>query len=348
LPKDGETKSLLTGKLTRISSIFSESWHSTHDKSSHANTNVERIKLIIAGIPAYNEERTIASVILRTQKQVDAVVVCDDGSHDMTAEIAQRLGATVIRHETNKGYGAALKSLFEKAQELNADILVTLDADGQHDATEIQALIKPLIDAKADIAIGSRLINGSKGIPLYRRFGIKLITKVTNGPKVVNGSKEEQNLTDAQCGFRAYNGRAIKTFSLTEASMGASLEILIQARDQGLRIAEVPVEAHYDGLDTSTLHPVEHGLNLVGTIIRLVVEERPLLYLGIPAIFFLAVGIVFGVLTLQLYSIEHAIVTNVFLAGIAFILMGMFTLFTAITLFAIIRQRERLLHPTRK
>jgi len=294
--------------------------------------------LIVAGIPAYNEEKTIAQVILNAQKQVDVVVVCDDGSQDMTAEIAQRLGAVVIRHDRNLGYGNAIQSLFEKAKALNADVLVTLDADGQHNAKEIQTLVQSVVEGKADVAIGSRFLNGAKGIPLYRRFGIKLLTKITNG------NKKEQSLTDAQCGFRVYNRRSIESLDLREPGMGISVEILKQVRDQGLTIAEVPVETRYHGLDTSTHHPFRHGASVLSTIIRLVVEERPLVYLGLPSVFILCAGILFGLLTLQLYAIEHRIVTNVFLASITLTLLGTFSLFTAITLFAIIRQRERLEH----
>jgi len=82
--------------------------------------------LIVAAIPAFNVEKTIAKTVLEAQKYVDVVVVCDDGSEDMTAEIAERLGADVIRHEKNLGYGAAIKTLFSMARELNADVLVTL------------------------------------------------------------------------------------------------------------------------------------------------------------------------------------------------------------------------------
>lgn len=296
--------------------------------------------MIIAGIPAYNEEKTIASIILQAQKRVDTVVVCDDGSQDMTAEIAQRLGAIVIRHDKNRGYGAALKSLFEKAKTLSADILVTLDADGQHDAKEIQALIQPIVEGKTDIAVGSRLLNGSKGVPRYRRFGIEIFTRMSNG------NKREQKLTDAQCGFRAYNRRAIETFNLSEPGMGASLEILIQARDKGLTITEVPVETRYDGLDTSTLHPVKHGLSLVGTIIRLVVEERPLVYLGIPGAVILLIGSALGVWSIEIsahaLTIGESVPTNPLLLAIAFTMVGFFALSTAVTLFAIVRQRERL------
>jgi len=298
--------------------------------------------LIVAGIPAYNEEKTIAKVILHAQRQVDKVVVCDDGSQDMTSEIAQKLGAIVIRHEKNLGYGAAIKSLFDKAVDLKADALITLDADGQHDALEIQALAQPLIEGKADVTLGSRFINGTKDIPRYRRYGIKLLTRMTNG----NG--EKQNVTDAQCGFRGYNKRAIENLDLREQGMGISVEILRQARTQGMVIAEVPVGVHYHNLETSTHNPVSHGMSVLSTIIRLVVEERPLVYLGLPGVFVLIIGILFGMWTMQLYVIEHRIVTNVFLSSIALSLVGIFSLFTAITLFAIIRQRERLQAPSRR
>jgi glycosyltransferase involved in cell wall biosynthesis len=295
--------------------------------------------LIVAGIPAYNEEKTIAKVILNAQKQVDAVVVCDDGSQDMTAEIAQRLGAVVVRHSRNLGYGNAINTLFEKAKALNADLLITLDADGQHDAKEIQTLIQPIIEGKADVTIGSRFLNGANEMPLYRRFGVKFLTKIANGHKT-----EQRNLTDAQCGFRAYGKKAIKSLDLREQGMGASIEILMQARDQGMVIAEVPVEAHYQGLDTSTHHPVRHGMSVLSTIIRLVIEERPLVYLGVPAMLVLLTGIVLGFLSLRLHPSGFLIIGNVylFLASIALALSGMISLFTAVTLFAIIRQRERL------
>jgi glycosyltransferase involved in cell wall biosynthesis len=291
--------------------------------------------LIVAGIPAYNEEKTIAKVIVNAQKQVDAVVVCDDGSEDMTAEIAQRLGAIVVRHGRNFGYGNAINSLFEKAKALNADFLVTLDADDQHDAKEIQLLVQPLIEGKVDIAVGSRFLNGTNEIPSYRRFGIKLLTKMTNGHRT------EQNLTDAQCGFRAYNKRAIENLDLHEPGMGVSVEILRQARNQGMVIAEVPVEARYDGLDTSTHHPLSHGMSVLSTIIRLVIEEHPLVYLGIPALFTILIGVAFGIWTLQLYSALGYIVTNVFLISIALTLSGLFTLFTALILFALHRPVSR-------
>lgn len=290
--------------------------------------------MIVAGIPAYNEEKTIAKVVLLAQRFVDVVIVCDDGSQDMTGDIAQKLGAVVVKHDVNEGYGAALQSLFKKARALNTDILITLDADGQHDALELPKLIQPITESKADIVIGSRFLEENKGIPSYRRLGIKFLTKLTS-------SGANNHISDAQCGLRAYNKRALERISMDEPGMGASAEILLKAGDQGLIIAEVPVHVQYKDLKTSTQHPLSHGLSVIASIIRQIVEGSPLVYLGIPGVVSLLIGMLFGIWTLQLYTTEGRIVTSVALATIAFGLAGMFALFTSITLYAIARWAQR-------
>jgi glycosyltransferase involved in cell wall biosynthesis len=293
---------------------------------------------VVVGIPAFNEERTIARVILEAQKHADVVVVCDDGSSDMTREIAERLAADVVCHEHNLGYGAAIKSLFERARAFDADVLVTMDADGQHDAAEIPRLLKPVLKGVADLSIGSRFIDshGDDEMPLYRRLGAKLITRMVNG-SAKNGIK------DAQSGFRAYSRKAIERLSFVETGMGASVEILLKASKNDLKIVEVPSSCRYHNgdVETSTEHPVTHGLGVVMTIIRVIVERRPLMFLGIPAMLFLFTGVGFGVWMLQLYALEHCIVTNIALASIAFLLIGFFMLSTAVTLYAISRLAKR-------
>lgn len=291
--------------------------------------------MIIAGIPAYNEEKAIAKVILLAQKHVDMVVVCDDGSSDFTSEIAKRLGAVVIRHERNLGYGSAIKTLLRKAKKMNADVLLTLDADGQHNANEIPSLVQPIIEGKADIVVGSRFIKQNNNVPTYRRWGIKLLTKLSN-----SGSGK-QRLSDGQSGFRAYSQEAIRKLNPNVSGMGASAEILLKAREKGLGIAEVPVQVNYHGLETSTHNPVKHGISVLATILRLVVEERPLFYLGIPGAVLLMMGIGFGMWTLHLFTVEKRIVTNVALASLSFTLIGLFAMFTAITLYAIVRLTQR-------
>lgn len=289
---------------------------------------------IIACVPAYNEERTIAQVIIRTMKHVDKVIVCDDGSKDMTGEIAGRLGAEVIYHERNEGYGASLHSLFNRARELDANVTVTLDADGQHNPSEIPLLIEPVLDGKADVVVGSRFLGDSEkrnNVPRYRRVGIKMITGLTD-------ATSKNGVSDAQSGFRAYSQKALENLRLIENGMGISVEVLMEAKKQGLTVVEVPASCNYhDAEKTSTQNPLRHGISVVMSIVRLVVEDRPLMFLGLPGVFSLLIGVFFGVWMLQTYAVEHKIITNIALASIAFILIGLFAAFTAIMLYAISR-----------
>ena len=293
---------------------------------------------IVVGVPAFNEEHTIARVVLEAQKFASKVVVCDDGSTDYTAKIAESLGADVVRHEKNCGYGASIKSLFIYAHDLNADIFVTLDADGQHEPNEIPLVIKPIAEGAADVVIGSRFVDkhGTKEMPLYRQLGAKLITKIVNG-------SAKNGVTDSQSGFRAYSHLALDRLDFFEDGMGASVEILLKANKQDLRIVEVPSSCKYNtgNGDTSTENPVTHGMGVVFSLIRLIVEERPLLFLGVPSLLFLLAGVAFGIWMLQIYAVQHTIETNIVLASIAFILIGFFMLSTAITLYAIARISEK-------
>jgi len=294
---------------------------------------------VVAGIPAFNEENSIARVVMEAQKFADAVIVCDDGSTDLTAKIAERLGADVVQHEKNSGYGAALRSLFERAREFGADILVTLDADGQHDANEIPNVVKPIVDGVADVVIGSRFVdeNGTAEMPFYRRVGARFITKMVNG-------SSKNGVSDAQSGFRAYNRQAMEDLSVFEAGMGASVEILLEASKHHLKIYEVPSTCKYSNGDvaTSTENPLTHGIGVVMSIVRLIVEEKPLTILGIPGLLCLFAGISFGVWMLQVYATQHMIETNIALASIAFVLVSFFMLSTAITLYAISRLSTRM------
>lgn len=296
--------------------------------------------LIVAGIPAHNEEKTIARVILEAQEHADIVLVCDDGSSDLTFKIAEKLGAVVVKHRYNMGYGAAIRSLFENARKLGAGVLVTLDADGQHAAVEIQQILQPILEGKADVAIGSRFLDGSEegssnGLPWYRQIGIKLITKLT-------ASAIKYDVSDAQNGFRAYNVTAMEKLDLNENGMGVSVEILVKAKEQGLRLVEVPINCKYHGVEeTSSQNLIGHGASVLSSLVKLVVEKRPLVFLGLPGILFLGIGVFFGVWMLQIYAIEHRIVTNIALASLAFVLMGFFALSTAIMLYAIVRLAEK-------
>ena len=292
---------------------------------------------IVVGIPAFNEEKTIAKVVLLSQKYADKVVVCDDGGTDWTGEIARELGADVVRHEKNLGYGAALQTLFRRARELDADVLVTLDGDGQHDPRDIPNVVEPITSGAADITVGSRFINEhlTSIMPWYRRAGVKFISRLVD-----NDTK--QGVGDAQSGFRAYSVKCLDKLVVAENGMGASVEILLSARRNGLRIQEVPATCYYGAdLKKHAHNPVRHGADVVFSILKLVVEDRPLLFMGVPGMVCLMAGVFFGVWMLQIYGTKHVIETNVALASIAFVLIGFFLISTGITLYAISRLAER-------
>jgi glycosyltransferase involved in cell wall biosynthesis len=294
---------------------------------------------VVVGIPAFNEEKTIAKVVLESQKCADKVVVCDDGSSDLTGEIALRLGAEVVRHETKLGYGAAIQALFNRARELGADVLVTLDGDGQHDPRDIPNVVEPIKNGAADVTVGSRFIDKhlSSVMPWYRRAGIKFISGL-----VARANNTKHGVKDSQSGFRAYSSKCLDKLVIIENGMGASAEILINARKQGLRIKEVAASCNYSNDVRNHVHnPVRHGASVIQSILKLVIEDRPMLVLGLPGVICTAIGSFFGVWMLQLYGAKHMIETNVALASIGFILVGFFALSTAITLYAISRLAER-------
>ena len=289
----------------------------------------------VIGIPAFNEEKNIASIIMKLKKVTDHIIVCNDGSTDMTEEISKKLDVVVINHSRNMGYGSAIRSIFLKAKELQADILVTFDADGQHRVEDIQSVTQPIIDNKADIVIGSRFLENKSDIPEYRKFGIKVITKITN-------SSLKEKLTDSQSGFRAYSKNVLKDVTPSESGMGVSTEILIKASNASHKIAEVPITIMY-GSDTSTHNPVSHGTSVLFSTIKFTSIEHPLKFYGIPAIIFLGIGFVFMLWTFQIYAVEKEIITNVALISIGSLMIGIVLLLSAIllyTLVSVVRERN--------
>ena len=288
----------------------------------------------VIGIPAFNEEKNIASIIIKLKKIADHIIVCNDGSTDMTEEISKELNVVVINHSRNLGYGSAIRSIFLKAKELQADILVTFDADGQHRVVDIQSVTQPIIDDKADVVIGSRFLENQSDVPKYRKFGIKVITKITN-------SSLKEKLTDSQSGFRAYSKNVLKNITPSESGMGVSTEILIKASSAGHKITEVPITIMY-GPDTSTHNPVSHGTSVLFSSIKFTSIEHPLKFYGIPAIIFLGIGFVFMLWTFQTYAVEKEIITNVALIGMGSLVIGIVFLLTAILLYSLVSVvRER-------
>ncbi len=284
---------------------------------------------IIIGIPAYNEEKNIARILSKIKKISDTIIVCDDGSTDSTSEIARNNDAIVIRHEKNLGYGSAIRSIFLKAKEMNGDILVTFDADGQHQVEDILKVTNPVQDGNADVVIGSRFLEREiSKVPEYRKFGIKIITKITN-------ASIKENLTDSQSGFRAYSKQVLSDISLTEKGMGISTEILIKASAKGMKIAEVPIKILYEG-ETSTHNPVSHGTSVVLSTVKFTSIEHPLKFYGIPGVIISSIGLFFIIWTLQEFAEFGSFSPILALIAIGSFLAGLVLLIAAILLHSLI------------
>jgi glycosyltransferase involved in cell wall biosynthesis len=289
---------------------------------------------VVVGIPAFNEEGAIAKVIVRSQRYASKVLVVDDGSIDDTALIAKSLHAIVIRHEKNLGKGAGIRDCFEWAKQNGADILVTLDADGQHDPSKIALLIDTLETRQADVVIASRM-SKPNGMSRHRWAGARALDYATQ-------VRADERVVDTQSGFRAYSRKAIENIVPAELGMGVDSELIMKANNAGMRIVEVPVAAAYTGLDTSTYNPLMHALDVFFSMIKFVSIRHPLLFYGGFAIIALGTSFFYGLLTLDYYQTWGRVITNLALISIAAGLIGLLSLFTGIILFTMITViRER-------
>ena len=259
---------------------------------------------VTIGIPAFNEEKNIAKMIVKLKKIYDEIIVCNDGSTDLTGEIAENLGVIVINHKQNLGYGAGINSIIKKSKEIDTDILVTFDADGQHKVEDVKKVIEPIKNGDADLVIGSRFLSKTKEkIPEYRKIGINIITKVTNA-----GLKKK--ITDSQSGFRAYSKDLISKLDISDMGMGISTEILIKTNSLGFRIAEIPITILYEG-KTSTHNPISHGTSVLFSTIKYTSIEHPLKFYGIPSLIFFVIGLSFTFLSIDYYMEVGRINPNV-------------------------------------
>ena len=216
---------------------------------------------VIAAIPCWNTEPFITDIVSRSKLYVDQVIVIDDGSCDGTASAARSAGALVVSHGVNRGYGTTIKSCFNAAKAYNADILVILDGDGQHNPDEIPSLITPILRNEAALVIGSRFVKNEQNIPSYRRFGINVITSLWNlGSRV--------KVSDSQSGFRAYNKILLESLSVCESGMSVSMEILENVRKRGAHIKEVPISCRYIS-SRFNFRAIKHGLGVALSTIRI-------------------------------------------------------------------------------
>lgn len=289
---------------------------------------MDQVKMIktIACIPAMNEEFTVGDVVARASKFVDLVIVCDDGSTDLTAEVAGGAGAEVIKNEVNLGKGASLHRLLEKAVEYGPEVVVLLDSDGQHDPEDIPKLVEPIRRGKAEMVVGSRYLTAKSKIPLYRRFGLSIIN-------LLYRDFITDSVKDTQSGYRAFSSRAAELLLGSRSNgFGVEMEHLYIAKNHKLKIVEVPVSIKYEGIaHPSNKNPLLHGYELINTVYRILLVEKPLRFLGLPGIVLAVTGFLIG-----LEGVYQFYRTQYFSVPIFLIAMGMFLLGIVLFLNAII------------
>ncbi|MCS5526428.1 MAG: glycosyltransferase family 2 protein, partial [Candidatus Poseidoniales archaeon] len=249
---------------------------------------------VIVGMPLYNEEETVGSVVLQSLSHADEVLCVDDGSSDSSARIAGNVGATVKHHRANKGYGAALKSIFQHALEKDACALVILDSDGQHDPNDIPVLLEPILSGDADFVIGSRFIEGGSGddMPAYRKLGVKVITAASN-------LTSDLSIRDTQSGFRAFSRDALKRIKFDQNGMESTLEMLEQCNEYGLAVKEVPTIIRYDVPKGSRFTAMSHGFTVLSYALISLSQKKPFLAFGLPGAGLVTLGSAIGMRALN-------------------------------------------------
>ncbi|HEV7242785.1 MAG TPA: glycosyltransferase family 2 protein [Thermoanaerobaculia bacterium] len=217
--------------------------------------------MIVTIIPALNAERTLQRVVEEARKQIEPVVVIDDGSSDRTGDVARAAGAIVLRHDANRGKGGALKTGFAWALENGYDGVVTLDADGQHLPSEIPKFLREREKGEADLIIGGRAHLFGEMLPRRRnanRFSAWCIAKCSGVP-----------ITDSQSGFRFYSAKLIRAFRLRTDGFDLESEVIVRAGRRGFRIVTIPIELGFvDGLSTSHYKPLKDTLRIAWTVTR--------------------------------------------------------------------------------
>src|SRR5258708_26017019 len=240
---------------------------------------------ILALIPAYDEDRFIASVVLKARRFVDEVIVVDDGSSDETVSLAEASGAGVLRQQFNQGKAAAINAGIDLARQLDAAAVVLLDGDGQHSPADIPALLKPILDGQADIVVGSRFMGVESNTPGWRIFGQRALTVATNFASGVA-------LSDSQNGFRALSHHAINRFNFKTRGFSVESEMQFLIKNHELTVREVPVAVNYD--EKPKRNPVTHGLQVINGILRMIGQHRPLFFFGVPGTLMLFLGVLLG------------------------------------------------------
>jgi glycosyltransferase involved in cell wall biosynthesis len=281
---------------------------------------------VLVGIPAHNEDRFIGSLVLKLRSVGFEVLVVDDGSDDRTAAVAEAAGASVIRHPGNLGKTAAVRSLFERALALQVDALVILDGDGQHDPSEVDLIVQPVLDGQADMVVGSRFAGIASAVPGWRVAGQQILTLATN---VGSGLR----LSDTESGFRAFSPRALREMQFRGAGFSVEPELQFEAKRNGWKVAEVPIHVEY-GL-ASKRNPIWQGIHTFDAILGLISEHQPLLFFGLPGLIVLLIGLGLGAHVVDVYTHTLELAIGTALITVMLCIVGVLSIFTGIMLHAL-------------
>jgi glycosyltransferase involved in cell wall biosynthesis len=284
---------------------------------------------VLVGIPAYDEGKYVASIVVQAKQYADEVIVVDDGSRDNTARIAELAGATVVRHDENRGKGAAIQTILAEAKKRKPDVLVLLDADFQHNPNEIPIIIKPIRQG-FDLVIGSREAQKEK-TPSYRRIGQKVLLRST---RMLSGSE----IVDSESGFRALSLRAVNEIELKEKGFAVETEMIASAADKNLKITEVPISNIYT-VDGSTLNPVRHGVGVLNRIVVMISERKPLFFFSLVGGISLVAALITSIRVLNIFTMKHEWAFGSIVLTALFIAIGILSVFTGIILNALTRRK---------
>jgi len=293
---------------------------------------------ILAIIPAFNEELTIGSMVLRTSEYVDRVIVVDDGSTDKTADVAGMAGATLIRMGKNQGKAKALMAGLRNAQESEAGVVVLMDGDGQHEPTDIPKVIEPVINGQSDMVIGSRLPNNGDSIPAHRRVGQKVLNRLV----AVNS---KMNILDTQSGFRALNRKALQNIDFESKGYGVESIMIMHFAERGLRISEVPIRVRYDVPYGHKERAFKTGIKLSGQILSYTARKKPKFLLSVPGIALIILGIIMELSTNANFPETGWSQVLVMHMAIFTVILGLVLFFTGIIIH--FSKKEESSHPIR-
>jgi glycosyltransferase involved in cell wall biosynthesis len=287
---------------------------------------------VLVVIPAFNEERTIAKVLVGVKPFAGRIIVCDDGSTDTTAAIARAMGVDLIQMERNVGKGESLRRLMKEAARYSPAVVVTIDADDQHDPSEIPKVASLVLQGEADLVIGARSMK-FPDMPMDRIMGNRVLDAVTS---VGSGIQ----IRDSQSGFRAYSLKAIQSIQFRGDRMTIESQTLMDAADLGLRIKEVPISARYRNIPAKRSR-LNHFSEVLDYLLGRTIVDSPILYLGVPGIIAILVGLIAGFFVIQAFVEGHGIAIGTGLISATLILVGTIMTSTSLILKFISAQLQR-------